>query len=129
MFVRHASTTTPSSTPTSSPPPTANPSSTPPPSQTETLTWNRFLALRKTRRRVNLAASVISGLGFTAVGIPILSQQDLDAMGSQTLGLDPFIMLGLYTAAIGAVGWMVGPVVGNQVFGLWFRGLKGQIAQ
>ncbi|KAK5167263.1 TIM23 complex component [Oleoguttula sp. CCFEE 6159] len=50
-------------------------------------------------------------------------------MGSQTLGLDPFIMLGLYTAAIGAVGWMVGPVVGNQVFGLWFRGLKGQIAQ
>lgn len=43
-------------------------------------------------------------------------------------GLDPFLLLGLATAGSGAVGWLLGPFVGNAVFGLSHRKLGAQIA-
>ncbi|KAF2435100.1 Pam17-domain-containing protein [Tothia fuscella] len=92
------------------------------------LTWNRFLALRKTRRRISLVASIISAAGFTSAGIIILTQQDIDSMGAQMLGLDPIIVLGLSTVACGLVGWLIGPFFGNAVFNMWYKKLGGQIA-
>ena len=44
-------------------------------------------------------------------------------------GLDPFIVLGMATAGSGAVGWLVGPFIGNAVFGWVHRGLKDEIAE
>ena len=43
-------------------------------------------------------------------------------------GLDPMVVLGLATGACGAVGWLLGPFVGNAVFGLWYRRFGGEIA-
>lgn len=43
-------------------------------------------------------------------------------------GLDPFLLLGLATAGSGAVGWLLGPFVGNAVFGISHRKLGAQIA-
>lgn len=43
-------------------------------------------------------------------------------------GLDPFLLLGLATAGSGAVGWLLGPFVGNTVFGISHRKLGAQIA-
>lgn len=43
-------------------------------------------------------------------------------------GLDPFLLLGLATAGSGAIGWLLGPFVGNAVFGLSHRKLGAQIA-
>lgn len=43
-------------------------------------------------------------------------------------GLDPFLVLGLATMASGAVGWLLGPFVGNAVFGIVWRRSRGQIA-
>lgn len=37
-------------------------------------------------------------------------------------------MLGLATAASGAVGWLLGPFVGNAVFGVMWRRSRLQIA-
>lgn len=96
--------------------------------QTTTLTWNDYLALRKTRRRYNLVASIFTSLGTTSVGITVLSQQNFDQLGG-LFGLDPFIVLGLATAGSGAVGWLLGPFVGNAVFGMVHRGVRGQIAE
>ncbi len=96
--------------------------------QTTTLTWNDYLALRKTRRRYNLVASIFISLGTTSVGITVLSQQNFDQLGG-LFGLDPFIVLGLATASSGAVGWLLGPFVGNAVFGMVHRGIRGQIAE
>jgi import inner membrane translocase subunit TIM23 len=92
------------------------------------LTWNRFLALRKTRRRISLVASIISASGAIAVGIVVLSTQDVDSMGAQMLGLDPIIVLGLSTVACGLVGWLIGPFFGNAFFNLMYKRLRGQIA-
>ena len=44
-------------------------------------------------------------------------------------GLDPFITLGSLTALSGAAGWLLGPFVGNAVFGIVHRNVKGMIAQ
>ncbi|OCL04964.1 Pam17-domain-containing protein [Glonium stellatum] len=91
------------------------------------LTWNRFLALRKTRRRISLVSSILSAGGCTAVGAMVLMQRDLDSIGAQTLGLDPMIVLGLSTMGFAAVGWLVGPFFGNAVFNLVYRNVRGQI--
>lgn len=43
-------------------------------------------------------------------------------------GLDSFLLLGLATAGSGAIGWLLGPFVGNAIFGLSHRKLGPQIA-
>ena len=63
------------------------------------------------------------------MGVSVLSQQDLDALGGQMFGLDPFVVLGLTTAGFGALGWLAGPFVGNAVFSTMNRRFKGQIAE
>lgn len=78
------------------------------------LTWNAFLALRKTRRRYNLLASVCTSLVTTSTGISILAQQNIETAG--IFGFDPFLVLGIATAGSAAVGWLMGPFVGNAVF-------------
>ncbi|KAL4889979.1 mitochondrial import protein Pam17-domain-containing protein [Aspergillus ambiguus] len=88
------------------------------------LDWNSFFKLRASRRRYSLASSVISSMATTVVGAQILSNQDLEHLGAQVMGLDPFVVLGMATAACGAVGWLVGPFVGNAVWGLVYRRYK-----
>ncbi|KAJ9659186.1 TIM23 complex component [Coniosporium apollinis] len=99
-----------------------------PPANEHSLTWNRFLALRKTRRRISLVSSIICAGASTFLGIAVLSTKDIDAMGSQILGLDPIIVLGMSTIACTVVGWLIGPFFGNAVFNVWYRGLRRDIA-
>ena len=109
------STTSPATTTTTSP-------------QTTTISWNDYLALRKTRRRYNLIASIFTSLGTTSLGVTVLSRQNFDQLGG-LFGLDPFIVLGLATASSGAVGWLLGPFVGNALFGMVHRKVGRQIAE
>lgn len=88
------------------------------------LDWNSFFKLRASRRRYSLASSVATSLASTVVGVQFLSTQDLESLGAQVMGLDPFIVLGMATAACGAAGWLVGPFVGNGVWGLVNRRFK-----
>ena len=62
---RTASTSANSST---TPTPTASPSNQ------ATLTWDEFLKLRRTRRYVNLGASLFSGVGAIAVATPLIAE-------------------------------------------------------
>jgi import inner membrane translocase subunit TIM23 len=61
-------------------------------------------------------------------GVSILSQQDVDALGTQIFGLDPVVVLGLATAGFGAVGWLMGPVFGNAAFRLANKRFAAQMA-
>ena len=65
----------------------------------------------------------------TLAGVSVISQQDLEALSGQVFGLDPFMVLGLATAGCGAVGWLIGPVLGGTVFGFWYRRFGAQIAE
>ncbi|KAF2405324.1 mitochondrial import protein Pam17 [Trichodelitschia bisporula] len=117
LSVRHASTTAPPSTGT-------GPTQTP---QATDLTWNTFLALRRTRRRINLACSAVSGAAALVVGTGAALSADVDSVGAQALGLDPMIVLGLSGVVSAAGGWLAGPVVGNAVFRVVWRGWRGGI--
>ena len=57
----------------------------------------------------------------------MLAQQNIETAG--LFGLDPFVVLGLATAGSGAVGWLMGPFVGNGVFAMVHRSRRGEIAE
>ncbi|CAG7930485.1 unnamed protein product [Penicillium olsonii] len=101
--------------------------STTAPSDEVKLDWNSFFKLRASRRRYSLASSIVTSFASTAVGAQIISGQDLEALGGAVMGLDPFVVLGLATAACGAAGWLVGPVLGNGVWGLVYRKYKPSV--
>ncbi|KAH8703427.1 mitochondrial import protein Pam17-domain-containing protein [Talaromyces proteolyticus] len=92
------------------------------------LDWNTYFKLRASRRRYSLVSSVLASLASTAIGVQVLSAQNLDTLGAQVMGLDPFIVLGLATAACGALGWLAGPVLGNAVWGLVNRRFRSGVA-
>lgn len=101
----------------------ASPSASPASTSKTTLTWNNFLALRKTRRRINLVCSLGTAACATMGGIMYLSQTDFDQWAARTTGMDPFIVLGLSTFGFMGVGWLLGPVVGAPVFNMIYRGV------
>ncbi|KAI2966980.1 hypothetical protein CBS147323_5204 [Aspergillus niger] len=76
-------------------------------SETVRLDWDSFFKLRASRRRYSLASSIVSSLFTTVIGVQVLSTQDLESLGAQVMGLDPFVVLGMATAACGAAGWLI----------------------
>lgn len=92
------------------------------------LAWNRFLALRKQRRRISLISSVICAVVCTVGGVVVIGSLDIESFGAQIYGFDTIFVLGLSTLAFGAVGWLVGPFIGNAVFNTWHRKIRNQIA-
>lgn len=58
----------------------------------------------------------------------MLAANNMDTIGAQALGLDPFIVLGLATAACAALGWLLGPILGNSLWGLVHRKYKAAVA-
>lgn len=93
------------------------------------LTWDEFLKLRKTRRYISLVSSIGTAVGSTAIAVPIMAQYEVENQIAALTGLDPFIGIGLTITAIGGVGWLLGPFVGNTAFGIWKSSLRGEIAR
>jgi import inner membrane translocase subunit TIM23 len=92
----------------------------------ETLTWNRFLALRKQRRRISLVASIICAGAGAAIGITVLSTSEFDVM---QFGIDPTFVIGGAFIGSALLGWLAGPFFGNAAFNLRYRAIRGQIAR
>lgn len=116
--------------PTSVPNPASLPSNSTIPTPTSlpptSLPWNEYLQLRRKRRHYNLFFSLATAGCTTGAGVIVLGQQSFEHMS--LFGLDPFLVLGLATMASGAVGWLLGPFIGNAVFGIVWRRSRGQIA-
>jgi import inner membrane translocase subunit TIM23 len=106
--IRHASSASPAATSTS-----------PSTSAKELVTWNRFFELRQTRRWTNVAASGVSTVAAISIAGPIIATSDLIMNVAQSAGLqDPIMAIGLPTIAMGGVGWLAGPLLGNLVFSM-----------
>lgn len=92
------------------------------------LDWNTFFALRKKRRRYQVAASVV----FAALGVVggsiVLGSGAMDWLVGQ-FPLDPLIALGILTIAFGVLGWLAGPSVGSQLFYLRNGRWKAQMTR
>ncbi|KAG8824583.1 TIM23 complex component [Serendipita sp. 401] len=101
---RHASTVSPSSTSGS-----IN-------SQAPILSWSDYLSIRGKKRRWELAttipmttAAAIGGASYFGVHTP------------QFMGLDPLAMCILATAGVAGLGYLIGPVIGSQMWRLTHR--------
>lgn len=92
----------------------------------ESLTWNRFLALRKQRRRISLVASILCAGAGAAIGITVLSTSEFDVM---QFGIDPTFVIGGAFIGSALLGWLAGPAFGNAAFNLRYRAIRGQIAR
>jgi len=94
------------------------------------LTWDAFFALRRTRRRIGQGGSVVAAVGVTYYGLTTMINNGYDAtLSAQLGGFDPFMLMGLSTLGMMAVGWLVGPVFGNQVFNLAYRGVLAEFTK
>lgn len=87
------------------------------------LDWNSFFQLRKTRRRWQVGFSALSSLGGGTAGALVLGSGAADPLTGQ-IPLDPILTLGLITLGCIAMGWVVGPSLGNAVFYLIKRKYK-----
>ncbi|KAF2185017.1 Pam17-domain-containing protein [Zopfia rhizophila CBS 207.26] len=122
--IRHASTAPSTSATSSSTTAGSTATSTNPPTQ---LTWNRFLALRKTRRKISVAASSMSALATTVTGLRVFIEGNYDSIWAANFGLDPLAVTVLSSVGLMAVGWLVGPFFGNAVFNAYYRRIRGEI--
>ncbi|KAF2710301.1 Pam17-domain-containing protein [Pleomassaria siparia CBS 279.74] len=121
IVTRHASTAPASSA--SSPTPTpANTAATP-----QQLTWNDFLALRRTRRKISVVASSVSAIATTYTGLRVFIDQGMDSTLAMSFGLDPLMVTGFSAMAMMAVGWLIGPFFGNAVFNVRYRAIRADL--
>ncbi|KAI1353024.1 Pam17-domain-containing protein [Xylaria sp. FL0043] len=99
-------------------------SSTPP---TPQLDWNSFFQLRKTRRRFQLASSIVTmAMGGTA-GAVLLVNMNMDWLLSK-VPMDPIFALGIVTLSFAGLGWLAGPSLGSAIFYTIKRGVKRPMA-
>lgn len=95
-------------------------------SNVEALTWNRFLALRKQRRRISLVASILCAGAGAAVGMTALSASEFDVM---QFSIDPTFVIGGAFIASALLGWLAGPFFGNAAFNLRYKSIAQQIVR
>lgn len=91
------------------------------------LTWNDYLALRRSRRNYNLVASVATCAGSTASGL-LLVNNYFELIGSY-IALDPLFIIIIGTVASAGIGWLSGPILGNAVFRMFHRRVTGEMAE
>ncbi|KAI5805890.1 mitochondrial import protein Pam17, partial [Geopyxis carbonaria] len=96
--------------------------------QSQTLDWDSFLRLRRMKRRYNLVSSIFTSVVGTSIGMGYLANKEIDVT-QPVMGMDPLILFGLATISCGAVGWLAGPAIGGQVFGVMNRRWTTQIAE
>ncbi|KAI0430598.1 Pam17-domain-containing protein [Xylaria sp. FL1042] len=97
------------------------------PSSAPKLDWNSFFQLRKTRRRFQLASSIVTmAMGGTA-GAVLLVNMNMDWLLSK-VPMDPIFALGIVTLSFAGLGWLAGPSLGSAIFYTFKRGVKRPMA-
>ncbi|QLL33755.1 hypothetical protein HG536_0F00800 [Torulaspora globosa] len=79
------------------------------------LTWIDFFKMRRQQRRINVGSSVFTAFLGCNASWAYLSTMQIDP--TQTLlGFDPLMVITAGIAASGALGYLLGPLVGSQIF-------------
>ncbi|EJT51330.1 integral to membrane protein [Trichosporon asahii var. asahii CBS 8904] len=81
------------------------------------MTWSDYLAMRKRRRQWSSITSIPTSLGGLIGGAMYFASKDVDPT-QLIFGFDPYMVYGGATFACMAFGWLLGPTVGNALFGV-----------
>lgn len=81
------------------------------------LSWVEFLNLKKQNNRLNVASSVLTGLGGAFITLTYLGNIEIQ-VDKPIMGLDPFMVMGGAVLLGGGVGYMFGPFLGTALFNL-----------
>src|SRR5271169_6453868 len=89
-------------------------------SDADRLSWDEFLRLRRQRRLSGLLASIPASMLGVYGGLLYFGSGEVDP--TQTiLGMDPFMMNGIFVLGCGLMGWLVGPTIGRGTWHLLHR--------
>ncbi|KFA53460.1 hypothetical protein S40293_03480 [Stachybotrys chartarum IBT 40293] len=91
-----------------------------------TLDWNTFFKLRLRRRRVQVLFSITSSLVGGVGGALLLSTGVAEPLVS-LIPLEPYVTLGIMVITFAGMGWLVGPIIGSEVFYMLNGKVKKQI--
>ncbi|KAK4058624.1 TIM23 complex component [Microbotryomycetes sp. JL221] len=87
---------------------------------TPKLDWPTYFDLRKSQRRVGLVTSIpTTFLGFS-LGANYFATKEADPTDT-IMGIEPIWAYAIATVACGALGWLAGPSLGNQMWRLTHR--------
>jgi len=90
------------------------------PPNSDRLTWDEFLRLRKQRRITGVLASIPTSALGVYTGLNYFGLGEIDP--AQTiLGFDPFLMNAAFVVGCGIFGWLIGPTIGRAVWHLLHR--------
>lgn len=92
----------------------------------ENLPWSEYLAIRRNRRRWQLAATIPCAILGFASGIAYFGTRETDAL-KPIMGIDPFFFYGICTVACGGTGWLLGPSLGTAIWRTTHRRLVSLI--
>lgn len=81
------------------------------------LTWTDFFILRKQQRRINVGSSIFTALLGANISWAYLSTMQIDPT-QMIFGFDPLVVVTAGLMASGALGYLMGPAFGSQVFRL-----------
>lgn len=83
----------------------------------ESLTWTNFFDLRKQERRFNIGSSVFTAVLGCNISWVYLSNMEIDPL-QPIMGFDPLVVISSALAASGCLGYLMGPLIGTQIFKL-----------
>jgi len=85
------------------------------PPDSDRLSWDEFLRLRRQRRFSGVIASIPSSMLGIYAGVQYFGSGEIDP--TQTiLGFDPILMNAAFVLGCGVLGWLIGPTLGR---GIW----------
>jgi hypothetical protein len=85
------------------------------PPNSDRLSWDEFLRLRRQRRLSGVIASMPSSMLGIYAGVQYFGSGEIDP--TQTiLGFDPILMNAAFVLGCGLLGWLIGPTLGR---GIW----------
>ncbi|KAI0062351.1 mitochondrial import protein Pam17 [Artomyces pyxidatus] len=86
----------------------------------ESLPWPDYLAIRKGKRRWEMAVTVPCVVAGAAGGAIYFGSLEMDA-SKPIMGIDPFFFFGGATLACMGAGYLVGPIIGSACWRLTHR--------
>jgi len=91
-----------------------------PATNSENLSWDEFLRLRRQRRFTGTIASIPTAFLGIYGGLQYFGQGEIDP-NTTILGFDPFFMNAAFVLGCGVLGWLMGPTVGRGIWHLLHR--------